>query len=188
MNEEEIKPNLNYLNNFLGYGDSDKARVFHIAIEEKLDPNSDHGKVLSKFISQRDNGEIEILEKTTVHPGTEKLQSKLTYRLITEILEIDIKCSEEEYLQLDFKILRDLEFCSNVNPIACPAEGKWANINTVITGYDSKTKYLIDSWNGTGNFVRIKPRKEVLIEFLTKIKCRMENEKYFFSSKEKTIS
>jgi hypothetical protein len=38
MENEEIKKNLNYINNFLGYCDSDKAKVFHIAIEEMIDP------------------------------------------------------------------------------------------------------------------------------------------------------
>lgn len=41
MENGKIKKNLSYLNNFIGYGDSDKATVFHIAIDEKLDKVSE---------------------------------------------------------------------------------------------------------------------------------------------------
>lgn len=179
MENEEIKINLKYLNNFLGYGDSDKAKVFHIAIEEKLDPNYDREDVLSKFISERDKGETEILKKTIVYPRTEKIQSRLSYRLISEILGIDMGYSEEEYLQPDFEILRDHEFCSNVNPISNISQNEWADVNTLITGYDNRKDFLNESWNGTGTFEGIKPRKDVLSEFFKKIKKRMENENIF---------
>jgi len=179
LENEEIKKNLIYINNFLGYGESDKARVFHIAIEEKLDFKHDKDKFISNFISQREKGEKEILKKTKVHSGTEKIQSRLSYRIINEILGIDMGFTEEEYLKPDFEILRDLEFCSNVFPLSNIGESEWADVNTNITGYDSKNEFLKDSWNGTGKFEGVKSRQEVMKEFLTKIKYRMEKEKVF---------
>lgn len=179
MEKEEISKNLNYLNNFIGYGDSNKAKVFHIAIEEKLDKNYIQEEIVNEFITKRDIGRTEILIPTTVHPGTEYIQSRLSYKLITEILRIDMGYTMDDYLRPDFEILRNLEFCSNENPIACTAEGEWADVNTLITGYVNRIDFLNDSWNGTGNFEGITPRRDVFSEFLMKIKARMENEKYF---------
>jgi len=179
MDREEITRNLHYLNIFKGYGDSNKAKVFHIAIEEKLDPNYNQEEVISEFMLKRNLGETEIPNPTVVHPGTESIQSRLSYRVITEILGINMNYSLDDYLQPGNEILRELEFCSNINPIACTRENNWDHVNVVITGYENKTEFLNDSWNGMEEFNGIKLRKEVFSDFFMKIKKRMENENIF---------
>lgn len=164
--------NLEYLNNFLGYGDPDRAKIFFFGIEE-------HGqcKSMEEFNNSRDKFFTYIINESCAAKNiTEKIQVTLSYRLLTKNLNIDLKVTEAEYL--NGKVNYNYEFFSNVYPLGCTNDKSWEPINTEITGYlgNEKFTYRNECWEGTGRHAGVKPRLVVLKYFLRFIKNRIESE------------
>jgi hypothetical protein len=173
MNIETLKKNLSYTNRFLGYGNPFKATVYFFGIEE-YGEFEEHEFYESRSANKR----YLIPDKNKSTGRTENLQSALTFRLLKNVQNFSMNCTEEEFKRGEYEFENPM-FCSNLYPLGSNRDSKWSSTNIKLTGYKSKEDYRQQCLTGACHFQTIISRKEVLTTFLKLIKRRMESSPIF---------